>query len=104
MRSKKVLCTMERTELKKLASKIVNVFLIIMIIILCLAIVLWIWSDWEHRRTLCMTCPATGIYSCRTGLDSVDLLTPLIGSIIFFVILPITSLTAFIAKKMKQSK
>lgn len=73
--------------------------LTIMIVVLGLTIALWIFSGWYHKHTLCRPDPIsqTGMY-CRTGLDALDFITPVIGGIIIVVIVPVTLITAKITK------
>ena len=83
---------------------LVNGCLTMMIVILCLAVIAYIWSIWEHQQTLYFYCEATGRATPRTGWDSVNLLSPTIGFFILFVIVPITGITALVRRKILKSE
>ena len=73
--------------------------LMTMLMILASAIGFWIWSHWDHNRNLCYFEGSTGAMYCRTGWDSVNLLSPVTGWFIVLIIVPITLITVYFVRK-----
>ena len=84
--------------------KLVNGSLVIMIAILALAIAAYLWSVWEHQQNLYFHCPVTDMTVRRTGMDSLNFISPIIGYFIFLVIIPITLIIVFVRRKIMKAE